>query len=129
MLVVVYICLALTGFALILREWLAAKQRRFYQEQLETMQNAVDNTISAHRQIAEELVVTRQLLLEKKVITETDLIRGHVKLQEHLRREEAMRDAKEKEKEATVPETAEEVAKASTAVVVPTSGDGNPTIH
>ena len=126
MLVVVYICLALTGFALILREWLAAKQRRFYQEQLETMQNAVDNTISAHRQIAEELVVTRQLLLEKKVITETDLIRGHVKLQEHLRREEAMRDAKEK---AAVPETAEEVAKASTAVVVPTSGDGNPTIH
>jgi hypothetical protein len=126
MLVVVYICLALTALALILREWIAVKQRRFYQDQLESMQTTVDNTISAHRQIAEELVVTRQLLLEKKVISETDLIRGHVKLQEHLRKEEAMRDVKKSIDEGkTEPESPE----AGSVVVVPSTNNGNPTIH
>ena len=126
MLVVVYICLALTALALILREWIAVKQRRFYQDQLESMQTTVDNTISAHRQIAEELVVTRQLLLEKKVISETDLIRGHVKLQEHLRKEEAMRDVKKSIDEA---KTEAEPTEAGTVVVVPSTNNGNPTIH
>ena len=126
MLVVVYICLALTALALILREWIAVKQRRFYQDQLESMQTTVDNTISAHRQIAEELVVTRQLLLEKKVISETDLIRGHVKLQEHLRKEEAMRDVKKSIDEGkTEPESPD----AGSVVVVPSTNNGNPTIH
>ena len=126
MLVVVYICLALNALALILREWIAVKQRRFYQDQLESMQNTVDNTISAHRQIAEELVVTRQLLLEKKVITETDLIRGHVKLQEHLRKEEAARDVK---KGAEEVQSETETPKSESVVVVPSTGNGNPTIH
>ena len=102
------------------------KQRRFYQDQLESMQNTVDNTISAHRQIAEELVVTRQLLLEKKVITETDLIRGHVKLQEHLRKEEAARDVK---KGAEEVQSETETPKSESVVVVPSTGNGNPTIH
>ena len=126
MLVVVYICLALTALALILREWIAVKQRRFYQDQLQSMQNTVDNTISAHRQIAEELVVTRQLLLEKKVISETDLIRGHVKLQEHLRKEEALREAK---KNGDEPKSEVQPSEPGTVVVVPSSDNGNPTIH
>lgn len=83
----------LLAAALWVREYQLAKERNAHNRELEALRQQVERHKSHLRRTVEDLYVLRQLLVERHVLDEHDLVRGRVRLIEAPRRQAEERDA------------------------------------